>query len=247
MDLIKPGCQNVLTHNDPLPLHIYTDHGRFYSVNDLQYPGVGTVLNSSDSIEQQEFWHQWRANPANQAFADKAKNRGSLFHAVVENHFRRSNDPIANELAAAQLSKVKPFWESVQEVLPRITDIQLIESAVWHEVGCYAGTVDMVASFDGVPCILDWKTSTKPKQLEYCDRYALQLSAYCGCINRMYGTKIKYGVIVVALPLPNTPCQVFQFPLADYWPLWLDRLKAYWEKESSPLSEKALKAIRDEY
>ena len=235
----------MLTHHDPLPLHVYTDHGRFYSVNDLQYPGVGTILNSSDSSEQQAFWKKWRAVPETQAYSEQAKNRGSLFHAVIEHHFRKSDDPVINELASAQRSKVLPFWVSVQDVLPRISDIQLIESAVWHEIGHYAGTVDMVASFDGVPCILDWKTATKPKHLDYCDRYALQLSAYCGCINRMYGTRIKHGVIVVSLP--NVPAQVFQFPLADHWPLWLERLKSYWEKESSPLAEKALKAIRDEY
>ena len=56
---------------------------------------------------------------------------------------------------------------------------------------------------------------------------------------------VKQGVIVVSLP--NAEAQVLQFPLNDYWPLLLDRLKAYWNLQSSPLSEKALKAIRDEY
>ncbi len=75
-----------------------------------------------------------------------------------------------------------------------------IESAVWHEVGCYAGTVDMVCHFDGQPVVLDWKTASKPKQPEYLDRYPLQLAACCGAINRMYGTHIKTGVIVMVLP-----------------------------------------------
>ena len=152
---------------------------------------------------------------------------------------------MANELAAAQVSKVLPFWQSVQNVLPQITDIQLIESAVWHEVGCYAGTVDIVASFDGVPCILDWKTATKLKKLEYCDRYTLQLAAYCGAINRMYDTKVKHGVVVVAIP--DSEAQVFQFELGDYWVEWLDRLVGYWDQQSTPLGEKALKAIQSEY
>lgn len=85
---------------------------------------------------------------------------------------------------------------------------------MWHEVGCFAGTTDMVCSFDGVPCILDWKTATRHKKLEYCDRYPFQLTAYCACVNRMYGTRVKHGIIVVALP--NTEAQVLQFPLGEY-------------------------------
>ena len=240
-----PGCQNVLTHNDPLSLHIYTNSGRFYQVGEHQYPGVGTILNSSDSPQQQQFWEQWRANPENLAYSEKAKDRGKMFHAAIEHHFRGSSDPMADELALAQVSKVLPFWQSVQDALPRITDIQLIESAVWHDVGCYAGTVDMVASFDGVPCILDWKTATKLKKLEYCDRYTLQLAAYCGCVNRMYDTCISHGVVVVALP--DSEAQVFQFELGDYWVEWLERLVGYWEQQSTPLGEKALAAIHSEY
>ncbi len=142
MDLTKRGCLNVLTHNDPVQMHVYTDSGRFYQVGEHQYPGVGTILNSSDSAQQQQFWEQWRANPENLAYSEKAKDRGKMFHAAIEHHFRGSDDPMADELALAQVSKVLPFWQSVQDVLPRITDIQLIESAVWHEVGCYAGTVE---------------------------------------------------------------------------------------------------------
>ncbi len=53
-----------------------------------------------------------------------------------------------DEAAIAQ-----PFWESIQTVLPRITNALLIQLAVWHKVGCYAGAVDMVCHFDGQPVI----------------------------------------------------------------------------------------------
>ncbi len=151
----------------------------------------------------------------------------------------------SDELAAAQMSYVQPFWQSVQDILPRITEPLLIESAVWHEVGCYAGTVDMVCHFDEQLVILDWKTASKPKKPEYLDRYPLQLAAYCGAINRMYGTSIETGVIVVALP--NCEAQVFQFNLSNYWQLWLSRLVGYWEQQSTPLAEQALGMIRGEY
>ena len=216
-------------------MHTYTDHGRSYSVNDFQYPSVSTILNGSRTTKQKSFWQN---NLATQAMA-----RGSMFHAVVEHHFRKSNDPIINELAAAQLSKVKPFWESVQEVLPRISNVQLVESAVWHQVGCYAGTVDLVASFDDRPVILDWKTTAQIKPMN-CTRYRLQLAAYCGAINRMYNSKIRHGVIVLVSPAET---QVLKIPLADYWHPWLIKLIAYWQITATPQSEQILERIYSEY
>ncbi len=233
----------MLVHHDPLSLHIYPDYGRFYQVKEQYYPGVGTVLNATDSFEQQEFWSRWRSHPENVEYSDQAKNRGKKFHEMVESHFKTGDyrtDSLDEEAAIAL-----PFWKSIETILPRIANIRLIESACWHPICCYAGTVDMVCHFDGQPVILDWKTASKPKKPEWLDRYPLQLTAYCGAINRMYDTRIKNGVIVVALP--NCEAQVFQFRLADYWQPWLSRLVGYWEQQNTPLAELALGMIRDEY
>ena len=83
-----------------------------------------------------------------------------------------------------------------------------------------------------------------PKR-EYCERYTLQLAAYCGAINRMYDTKVKHGFVVVAIP--DSEAQVFQFELGDYWVEWLNRLVGYWEQQSTPLAIQALTAIHSEY
>ncbi len=227
----------MLTHHDPIPLHVYTDHGRFYSIDDQNYPGVGTILTATDTPKQQEFWQQWRSVTENSAKSDAAKERGKLFHKAVEDHLQGIQP---------ELTSILPYWQSVQTVLPRITDPLLIESACWHEIGCYAGTVDLVCAFNGVPVILDWKTATRPKKPEYLDRrYPLQLTAYCACTNRMYGMRIKTGVIVVALP--NCEAQVFQFSLTDHWRPWLSRLVGYWEQQTTPLAVQALGMIRGEY
>jgi len=243
MALTKLGCRDLLIHHDPRPLHVYTDHGRFYRVGKHQYPGVGNILSATDSPEQQEFWQQWRTVPSNAAYSEQAKNRDKLFHAIVEHHFKLPKVGVFQD--ADESAIAEPYWQSIQTILPRITDPMLIESAVWHEVGHYAGTVDMVCYFDRQPVILDWKTATKPKKTEYLDCYPMQLTAYCGAINRMYGTRIKTGVIVVALP--NREAQVFHFSLGEYWKPWLSRLVGYWEQQSIPLAEQVLEVIRDEY
>lgn len=228
----------MLQYHDPIPLHIYTETGRFYKVGESRFPGVGTVLTATESPEQKAYWEQWRSNPENVAKSEAAKARGTLFHAAVEHHLNQQ--PF---LSSSFSDQVPEYWESIQPILPRISDPLLIESAVWHEVGYYAGTVDLVASFDEQPVILDWKTATKPKQPEWTERYGLQLAAYCACVNRMYNLKIRRGVIVVALP--DQCAQVFEFDLCAYWKRWLQKLCAYWE--SQPDGGLALEGIKNKY
>lgn len=61
----------------------------------------------------------------------------------------------------------------------------------------------------------------------------------------MYDTKVKHGVVVVAIPEHNA--QVFQFELGDYWVEWLERLVSYWEQQGTPLAIQALTVIQSEY
>ncbi len=98
----------MLTHYDPLPLHIYTARGRFYQVDGQHFPGVGTVLSTSDSPAQQEFWRKWRLHPENPEFSAPAKNRGKLFHGIVENYFRRGNFRMDSQAQEPVLAL--PYW-----------------------------------------------------------------------------------------------------------------------------------------
>ena len=226
----------TLQHYDPRSRHVYSDHGRSYQFGNNQYPGVSAILNGFPTGRKRD--------GQKNTYVSAAMTRGSLFHSVMEHHFRGNGDPIANTLADAQRSQVLPYWDSVKNVLPRISDIQLVESAVWHEVGHYAGTVDLVCSFDSRPVILDWKTTAQLKPMN-CTRYFLQLSAYCGAVNRMYGTQIRHGVIV--LLLPDAEAQILKFSLAHYWQRWLVKLIAYWQLTATPQSDQVLERIYSEY
>lgn len=217
----------TLLHHDPASLHVYTDNGRFYRIGEELFPGVSTILSSSDSLKQQQFWKQWNQNPENSRAAAAARERGILFHSAIERYFR-SDEPDTYALIDTEQA-IAPYLDSVKEVLPRVSLPILVEGAVWHTVARYAGTVDLVGCFDGIPAIIDWKTTTRPKKPEWLGNYPLQLAAYCGAINRMYNTGISHGVVVFALP--DAKAQVFQFQLLDYWFTWLARCESYYEQQ----------------
>jgi genome maintenance exonuclease 1 len=112
--------------------------------------------------------------------------------------------------------------------------VRLIESPVLHYDLNYAGVVDCVASYQGIPCVCEWKTADKPKgSIERLFDYPLQLTAYLGAVNlayQNYGVKLEHALLVVAIP--EMPAEVFWFEpeaIKDYWEEWEKRVAQYWQ------------------
>ena len=84
-----------------------------------------------------------------------------------------------------QLSeKQSGYWQSAAGVLKDITNVVAVESGTVHPKLEYAGTLDLVAEYQGILSIIDWKTSRKSKsKLKECYSYPVQVVAYAGAVN----------------------------------------------------------------
>jgi len=107
-----------------------------------------------------------------------------------------------------------------------------VESPIFHYDLSYAGQIDCVASYRGVPCLCEWKTADKPKQsVERLHDYPLQVVAYWGAVNRFYqdyNLGLDHAMLVVAIP--EQTAEIFWFEpdaLALYWQQWQQRLATY--------------------
>lgn len=236
----------MLNHHDPTALRVYTDHECFYSIAGQQYPAINTVISATEAEQQKQYWAAWRVVPENALLSEQAHSRRRLLHSAIEHHFRHGSYELAFADKDQQtVAEVMPFWNSVQHVLPRITNPILMESAVWHTIGRYAGSVDMVCHFNDVPCILDWKIAYRPQQSHPTYNFAFQVAAYAGAINRMYGAHIHTGIFIVALP--EEEAHVLQFPLKTFWRPWLRRLIGYWQQQDTPTAAQTLGVLQEEY
>ena len=61
----------------------------------------------------------------------------------------------------------------------------------------YAGATDLCGIYQGRESIVDFKSSNKPKKVEWIKDYKLQMVAYAMAHNYVYGTKIQQGVILM--------------------------------------------------
>ena len=92
----------------------------------------------------------------------------------------------------------------------------------------YAGTTDLVGMYRGVPHIIDFKQTNKPKQEKWIQDYYLQLTAYAHAHNYMTGTDIKNGVVLMCCrDLSFQKFELNEIKFEKYSYMWFNRVKEY--------------------
>lgn len=62
----------------------------------------------------------------------------------------------------------------------------------------YRGIIDLVGVYEGEPCVIDFKQKRSSQKREWVSDYFTQVAAYGMAHNKMFGTKIKKGVVLIA-------------------------------------------------
>lgn len=199
----------------------------FEDAQGRQLPSVTTILNATKPAEDWEALKQWRdrvgAEEANR-IARTASRRGSQTHKHIRSYLLGQ--------AIACPDPVRPYWDSVAPVLSDIDRVHLVESVVVHDALSYGGRVDCVATYRGMPCVVDWKTADRPKgSVERLYDAPLQLAAYSGAVNQCYaseGMRVRHALLVVAIA--DQPAELFWFDaetLVQYWQQWQTRVEQF--------------------
>lgn len=205
------------------------DRGQSYLVDTegRRLPSVTTILNATKPPEAKQALMNWR----NRVGADEAKRisgnasrRGTQTHKHIK-HYLLSQD-------VPRPPVVQPYWNSLAPVLEQIDRVRLVESCVFHYDLGYAGKIDCVASYEGTPCILDWKTADRPrKSLDRLNDAPLQLAAYCGAFNFSYADQeIHLAAAAIVVAVPDCPAELFWLEadqLQQYWQQWEQRVAQF--------------------
>ncbi|CAH6787785.1 mitochondrial genome maintenance exonuclease 1 [Phodopus roborovskii] len=203
-------------------------------------PSVTRILQQTMTPEQSFFLERWKQRMVlelgEDGFAEYTKNiflQGRQFHEALES-ILSPQDNLKGTEEHLQCGYIK----SVQHILKEINGVQALESAVQHEALKYIGLLDCVAEFQGKLCVIDWKTSEKPKPFIQ-DTYdnPLQVVAYMGAVNydAHYSFQVQCGLIVVAYKdgSPAHPHFMDEELCSKYWAKWLLRLEEYTEKQKN--------------
>ena len=168
-----------------------TDTGRTYSTpNGKSYPSVTTVL----SILTEDFIRAWR-NRVGEEQADivsgKASRRGTKVHSIVEKYLN-------NEDTSDFLPHIQQSLKNLKPVLDNgIGTIFGLEVALYSDYLGVAGRCDCVAEYNGVPSIIDFKTSRYIKKKEKISNYFAQGAAYAIMWEERTGMVIPNVVVIM--------------------------------------------------
>ena len=168
-----------------------TAERRLYLAPDgSKFPSVTTVLGilSEDAIRA---WRLRVGEEEANKVGHRASNRGSAVHSIIEGYLK-------NEDTKDYLPHVKQSLQNLRPILDRsIGRIFGLETALFSRHLGMAGRCDCIAEFDGVPSIVDFKTSLRPKKKEYISNYFAQASAYAIMFEERTGLAIPNTVIVM--------------------------------------------------
>ena len=170
---------------------VTTKRGRSYIDPDgTEYPSVTTVLKllSEESIRR---WRKRVGEEEANRVSGRASSRGTQVHSIIEGYLK-------NEDTGHYLPHVRQSLQNMRSILDQsIGRIFGLEVALFSRHLGMAGRCDCIAEFDGVPSIVDFKTSRKVKKKEWISSYFAQASAYAIMFEERTGMSIPNTVIVM--------------------------------------------------
>jgi hypothetical protein len=191
--------KTFIQHNIPKIKRIDSPTGRVYETpSGEKYPSVTAVvsLHSQDGIDQ------WRARVGDEEASKvsaRASKRGTAIHTLCEDYIKRGE-------AKPSMFDIEMFT-SMKPYLDRIDNVHCLETQLYSHHLEVAGTVDCIGEYDGKLSIIDFKTSSKPKQKEWIDGYFMQTAAYAVMFEEL--TKIPVPQIVIVIGVDDHGPQIF--------------------------------------
>ncbi len=141
--------------------------------------------------------------------SERTRRRGTLLHEVIENYLL--NDDAYKAVITKHLL-TKALFLKMKPELNKLSNIRLIETAIYSDELKLAGTPDIIAEYDGVLSVLDNKTTLEDKKVDWITTYWLQTAIYARMFNELYGEMPKQSVILMAVENSPAP-QVFIEPM----------------------------------
>jgi hypothetical protein len=219
---------------------VTTDTGRQYETPEgITLPSITTVLSilSRDSIAK------WRARVGEKEanrISYRASTRGTAVHEICEQYV--NNDPDYDKYMAINpdngemkmTTRTPDLIDSFLKIKPildeRLSLVHAQEAPLYSTHLGVAGRVDCVGVFDGKLSIIDYKTSMKPKRLDWIKNYFMQESAYAIMWEERTGMPITQLVTVISVD--NHEPQVF-VEHRDNWVRPLRDTIAQYKEENS--------------
>jgi len=205
---------------------------RLYATPDgSKVPSVTTILDKTKPEEEKAALQAWRravGEKKAQEITTEAANRGTRMHKYLEDYVRDGTlrEPGTNPYSVQSHKMAKHV---IEHGLVNVNEVWGVEVPLYYP-GLYAGTTDGCGMHQNEAAILDYKQTNKPKKLEWITGYYLQLTAYALAHNKIHGTNIRKGVVLMCVKPPEITPMVWGDPAYQEFILKPEDF-SYWEDQ----------------
>ena len=184
--------KTFIDHDFPKLLRTTSSDGtRVYETpSGRAYPSVTTVtgLHSAKGIME---WRKRVGEAEANRISGRASARGTRIHNYCESYLLgESTEP---DMFDAEM------FNSIKPLLDQVNNIHALEDPLYSDHLQVAGTVDCIAEFQGKLSVIDFKTSSKPKDRDDIHNYFMQTAAYAVAFEERTGIPIGRLVIIMAV------------------------------------------------
>lgn len=201
---------NLLTF--PTLTRVDGPNGRFYKTPDGDFKSVTTILSERLDHSAIDAWKQRVGEEEANRVSQQASRRGTAVHHLAEQYLLNNKD-----YAKGSMPNNIYTFNSIRSILDNnIGTIYGIESLLYSRLLQAAGTADLLAQYNGVNSIIDFKTSKRIKTEDQIEGYFIQTAAYSIMASEHSG--INFPQIVILMMVDNEDPIVFVKRSRDYFP-----------------------------
>jgi len=187
---------------------------RYYKVDEVLYPSITSVLSRNpEKVKSLQEWRKRVGDKEASKISQKAASRGTKVHQICEDYINNRE-----EYTNGAMPDAIEMFKALKPVLDKsLNNIHVQEAALYSKHLGVAGRVDCIAEWDGVLSVVDFKTSMRPKKVEWISDYFMQCSAYAAMYYEMTDTPIKDVVVAIMVEGEPDP-QIFKGKVGEWLP-----------------------------
>lgn len=189
------------------------DGQRYYLLPDGQtkLKSVTSVLSEKMDKTALIKWKERVGEEEAERISVQAARRGTSIHNMAERYVLNESNYIQGEMPV-NVESFKPLRKVLDNHVDNVLGIEL---PLWSKALGVAGRTDLVAQFDGVTSVIDFKTSKRLKKEDWIESYFLQSTIYSMMFERLYAISVPQIVIVITVD-DEPIAQTFVKNRADY-------------------------------
>ncbi len=195
---------------ESLDLKTESRDGKRYYIDSkgAAYPSVTTVVGLK-TREQIKLWRERVGEETATKISTSAAKRGTSFHQNIEDYLRKEKEYIEfdNIIQEGMFRAVRPILDEIVPVA--------LEAPLYSENLKMAGRVDCVGMLDDKLCIIDFKSSAKPKKDYMAETWFIQMTAYAIMVEELTGHEIEECCALVGVE-GSSAFQMFICDPKDY-------------------------------